>query len=47
MLRGAPVPRVRPPKAGEGVYCEATCRREQQRRNQATWRARRAKKETS
>lgn len=38
---GAPVDRVRPPRSGEGVYCEkAACRREQQRRNQAKWRAR-------
>jgi hypothetical protein len=41
---GAPVTPTRPPREGEGVYCRAAdnaaCRREQQRRNQAAWRAR-------
>lgn len=38
---GGPVERARPPKEGEGVYCsKPACRREQQRRNQAAWRAR-------
>lgn len=38
---GTPVDRVRPPKNDEGVYCDKpACRREQQRRNQAAWRAR-------
>lgn len=38
---GMPVERLRPPREGEGIYCvEPACRREQQRRNQATYRAR-------
>lgn len=37
----AVVDRIRPPKPHERVYCKkAACRREQQRRNQAAWRAR-------
>lgn len=40
---GARVVRSRPPREGERVYCKRSeCRREQQRRNQAAWRARRA-----
>lgn len=39
---GVPVDRVRPPKSSERVYCKKpACRREQQRRNQAKWRANR------
>ena len=40
---GARVFRQRPPRAGESVYCtRPECKREQQRRNQARWRAKRA-----
>lgn len=40
---GAPVARNRPPRPGESVYCaRAECRREQRRRNQAKWRAKKA-----
>jgi hypothetical protein len=38
---GMPVERIRPPRDGERIYCaEPPCRREQQRRNQASYRAR-------
>lgn len=38
---GMPVERIRPPREGERIYCtEPDCRREQQRRNQAAYRAR-------
>lgn len=41
----APVIRRRPPQPGERVYCsEPQCKREQRRRNQAAWRARKAGK---
>jgi hypothetical protein len=37
---GARVTRNRPPRKGEKVYCDRVeCKREQQRRNQARWRA--------
>lgn len=37
---GTAVDRVRPPREGEQVYCsKLACKREQQRRNQAKWRA--------
>ncbi|MDI6912213.1 hypothetical protein [Nocardioides sp.] len=40
---GAPVDRRRPPREGESVYCDRPeCKREQQRRNQAAWRAKKA-----
>lgn len=40
---GASVQRVRPPREGEAVYCDrAECKREQKRRNQAAWRAKKA-----
>ncbi|ABL80104.1 MULTISPECIES: hypothetical protein [unclassified Nocardioides] len=40
---GSPVDRRRPPRAGESVYCDRPeCKREQQRRNQAAWRAKKA-----
>ncbi len=39
---GRPWNPYRPPRSGERVYCDnPACKREQQRRNQATWRARR------
>ena len=38
---GVPVPRIRPPQPNEAIYCtEKSCKREQQRLNQAAWRAR-------
>ena len=38
---GRPVYRARPPRTGERVYCDLPeCKREQRRRNQASWRAR-------
>ena len=38
---GVPVARGRPPQPDEAIYCtEKSCKREQQRRNQAAWRAR-------
>jgi hypothetical protein len=38
---GVPVPRGRPPQPDEAIYCtEKSCKREQQRLNQAAWRAR-------
>jgi len=46
---GEPVQRVRAPQDGERVYCKKPlCKREQQRRNQAAWRAKkRAEKEAT
>jgi hypothetical protein len=38
---GVPVIRGRPPQTDEAIYCtEKSCKREQQRLNQAAWRAR-------
>ena len=38
---GVAVPRGRPPQTDEAIFCnEKSCKREQQRRNQAAWRAR-------
>lgn len=43
---GARVDRSRPPRRNERVYCSrAECKREQRRRNQAAWRAKKAEKE--